>query len=483
MLPLFFFSRTARRHHGGKKASKASSRKAAVVPRKRYDDFDDDDDDDYDDFDDGFVSEEDDFDGGFASDEEDFGDDDFESDEDEFVPPPPPPRSRRSAKGGGRRRMPPPPPPRKGSRSHGSSRGGSSRGGRSHGGGGGGGGGSSKSRSRHHYRSPGGGGRRAAVGSSRGMVPYQHYRQGPSMTERMLQATKEMALTAAATSKAAAVAASKKSMDTMKKAQRAAKEKTSSDFEKLLLRATSPEDTPVMLPDMTMLFKEIKYFPRRARGPGVNPYEKTLHKLWNKIAEKDWRTTSKGVDILHRMARDCKPKDCKIFAEHVGRLKRARHVRGQSKKKKMLYRYFDPRGVVGSLDPAGEPYAAFVKAYFNFVMLRLKCFTARFDEPKAAVQAGAAAAAAAGSGGSDADAAAAACPSSDEVATLLANMRTLVELGLAVDCVLPPEGGGGKAKAKGGDKKAAILDAINAEAAPAVAEPNIVVCDCQYLVS
>ena len=146
------------------------------------------------------------------------------------------------------------------------------------------------------------------------MVPYQHYRQGPSMTERMLQATKEMALTAAATSKAAAVAASKKSMDTMKKAQRAAKEKTSSDFEKLLLRATSPEDTPVMLPDMQMLFKEIKYFPRRARGPGVNPYEKTLHKLWNKIAEKDWRTTAKGVDILHRMARDCKPKDCKVIA-------------------------------------------------------------------------------------------------------------------------------------------------------------------------
>ena len=66
------------------------------------------------------------------------------------------------------------------------------------------------------------------------MVPYQHYWQGPSMTERMLQATKEMALTAAATSKAAAVAASKKSMDTIK-GRSAAKEKTSSDFEKLLL--------------------------------------------------------------------------------------------------------------------------------------------------------------------------------------------------------------------------------------------------------
>ena len=50
------------------------------------------------------------------------------------------------------------------------------------------------------------------MGSSRRMEPYQHYRQGPSMTERMLQATKEMALTAAATSKAAAVAASNAAM-------------------------------------------------------------------------------------------------------------------------------------------------------------------------------------------------------------------------------------------------------------------------------
>ena len=143
--------------------------------------------------------------------------------------------------------------------------------------------------------------RRRPMSSRGSMVPYHHYRQGPTMTERMLQATKEMATVAAATSKAAAMVASKKSLETMKKAQRAAKEKTSSEFEKLLLRATSPEDMPVMIPDMNLLFKEVKVFQRRAKQPGVNPYEKTLHKLWNKIAEKDWRTTAKGVDILHRL--------------------------------------------------------------------------------------------------------------------------------------------------------------------------------------
>ena len=205
----------------------------------------------------------------------------------------------------------------------------------------------------------------------------------------------------------------------------------------------------------------------------------------------------------------------------MGRLKRARHVRAQSKKKKMLYRYFDARGVVGSLDAASEPYAAFVRTYFNFVLLRLKGFTGRFDEAAAV-----AAFAPAGSaqqahaptppkkqGKKQQQAAHASkppaqsleqCPSPEELASLLESMRALVETGLAVECIVPPpEGaGGGKGGAGGGKggraggggggggggakKKAskALLEAITVtEDVPAVAEPNIVVCDCQYLVS
>ena len=352
--------------------------------------------------------------------------------------------------------------------------------------------------------------RRRPMSSRGSMVPYHHYRQGPTMTERMLQATKEMATVAAETSKAAAMVASKKSLETMKKAQRAAKEKTSSEFEKLLLRATSPEDMPVMIPDMNLLFKEVKVFQRRAKQPGVNPYEKTLHKLWNKIAEKDWRTTAKGVDILHRLGRDCRAKDCRTFADHIGRLKRARHVRAQSKKKKMLYRYFDPRGVVGSLDASGEPYGPFLKAYFNFVMLRLKGFTGRFSEAMVIAESKASAgppqfdgangappssSSSSASFSSAADAKADACPKPEDVASILADVRALVELGLSVDCILPSaekqaasmnkRGAGGHAKSRGWQDqgKVRILEAIADTGASPIAEPNIVICDCQYLVS
>ena len=145
-----------------------------------------------------------------------------------------------------------------------------------------------------------------------------------------------------------------------------------------------------MLPDMTML-KEIGI--SRAR-PGREP----LREDAAQALEQD-----RGEGLAHdaQGGGHPPPHGARPQAEGPQDLRRARRLPartcGPARRRRRCSTATRPRGG-GVAEFGGEPYAAFVKAYFNFVMLRLKCFTGRFDEPKAAVQAGAAAAAAAGSG-------------------------------------------------------------------------------------
>lgn len=60
-------------------------------------------------------------------------------------------------------------------------------------------------------------------------------------------------------------------LETVKKVKRQAKERTSSDFEKLLLRATAPTNAPVDPEDTTVLLKAIRAFPSRPSQLGINP--------------------------------------------------------------------------------------------------------------------------------------------------------------------------------------------------------------------
>ena len=41
----------------------------------------------------------------------------------------------------------------------------------------------------------------------------------------------------------------------------------------------------------------------------------TLHKLWTKMCEKDWRTITKSVFILHSISRDCQADSCRKFSQ------------------------------------------------------------------------------------------------------------------------------------------------------------------------
>ena len=48
-----------------------------------------------------------------------------------------------------------------------------------------------------------------------------------------------------------------------------------------------------------------------------DPYHMTLHKLWTKMCEKDWRTVVKSLYVLHCISRDCSADACQRFATAI----------------------------------------------------------------------------------------------------------------------------------------------------------------------
>jgi len=48
-----------------------------------------------------------------------------------------------------------------------------------------------------------------------------------------------------------------------------------------------------------------------------DPYYMTLHKLWTKMYETDWRTVVKSLYILHTILRDCQADACAKFGSAI----------------------------------------------------------------------------------------------------------------------------------------------------------------------
>ncbi len=48
-----------------------------------------------------------------------------------------------------------------------------------------------------------------------------------------------------------------------------------------------------------------------------DPYHMTLHKLWAKMCEDDWRTVIKSLYLLHAVSRESAPEHCKKFANAI----------------------------------------------------------------------------------------------------------------------------------------------------------------------
>merc|ERR1712157_298925 len=116
-------------------------------------------------------------------------------------------------------------------------------------------------------------------------------------------------------------------------------------------------------------------------------YDAVLRKLWNKMAELDWRTKLKALYILHRFSADGSP-------EHQAALKaRLRELR-RTKDPKRKGNYFNSKQLLLTTPPSSNqqqqkqqdsdtniiPYRAFLARYAHYVLLRAQCFSGMFQE-------------------------------------------------------------------------------------------------------
>lgn len=149
------------------------------------------------------------------------------------------------------------------------------------------------------------------------MVPYS--RQRPGTFTRGLAALRENLPDPGSVREAAlsSISAAKETTSRLSaNIYREVKGLTSSELEQVMLKATRPDDTPVKGKHVERLVGVTYQISIR-----YDVYDAVLRKLWSKMAERDWRTKTKALYILHRFAADGAP-------EHQASLKaRLREMR------------------------------------------------------------------------------------------------------------------------------------------------------------
>ena len=115
----------------------------------------------------------------------------------------------------------------------------------------------------------------------------------------------------------------------------------------------------------------------------------TLHKLWMKMNEKDYRTILKSLYILHLISRDSSKDVCERFSAAMKYFQEPflfeisqtlRDMMKSRNPKNPEQRYFD-LDEISIVDRQGERFADFIYAYAEYVVYRLrnisgKCVTA-----------------------------------------------------------------------------------------------------------
>jgi len=157
---------------------------------------------------------------------------------------------------------------------------------------------------------------------------------------------------------------------------------TSSELEQVMLKATKPDDSPIKSKHVERLVGVTYQISGR-----YDIYDAVLRKLWNKMAEPDWRSKLKALYILHRFSADGSP-------DHQAALKaRLRELR-RTKDPKRKGNYFNskillltvqqqPQKKQQQLESATDttiPYRAFLARYAHYVLLRAQCFSGMFNE-------------------------------------------------------------------------------------------------------
>ena len=121
----------------------------------------------------------------------------------------------------------------------------------------------------------------------------------------------------------------------------------------------------------------------------------TVHKLWTKMAERDWRTVVKALYILHCVSRDSMQESCKKLSNAIKWVFRIFVtgivlsvlaffewciIRVMSKSRNIKspdHLYFDI-SVISDLNDKGQPFEDFVSNYAKFVLYRAKTFSGRY---------------------------------------------------------------------------------------------------------
>ena len=229
-----------------------------------------------------------------------------------------------------------------------------------------GGRGSRDSRGRHSGRPSGRGGR----GHAGHMVPYT--RQQESTFTRGLSALRENLPdpNAMKNNALSAMAAAKQRTSKISTGVfREIKGLTSSELEQVMLKSTTPNDTPVKGKHVERLVGVTYQISGR-----YDIYDAVLRKLWNKMTEADWRTKIKSLYVLHRFSSDGAPDH---QASLKARLRELRRTRDPKRKDK----YFSSKLLLaGDATPENIKYRAFLARYAHYVLLRAQCFGGMFAD-------------------------------------------------------------------------------------------------------
>lgn len=219
---------------------------------------------------------------------------------------------------------------------------------------------SSPQRQRDRY----GRGRRSGA-----VVPYAN--TAASAFTRSIQSLKEH-IPDPNTVKSSTMAAFSTVSEATNKYVREVKGMLSSELEQVLLKATRPDDSPVKAKHVERLIG-VTY---QISGQ-YDLYDPILRKLWSKMLEGDWRSTSKALYVLHRFSSDGAD-DHRIQLK--ARLRELR--RTKDPKMKDGSRYFNTRLLVtaGKVNDEMKPFFAFMQRYAHYVLLRVQCFGGKFSE-------------------------------------------------------------------------------------------------------
>ena len=154
----------------------------------------------------------------------------------------------------------------------------------------------------------------------------------------------------------------------------------SSEFECACIKATRPDNEPPKEKYVSSIIAAIVNFDEVVADEGgskedFNPYEIALHKIWNRIANKqDWRIKLKALYVMHRLWSSVQDQSSAVLRKQM-------KVLSKRKCKKTGKPYFSlsEASDTGSC-PRTHSHYDFLQMYSKYVLYRCKTFSPSFEE-------------------------------------------------------------------------------------------------------